>query len=210
MRTYDDPCGVARALDHIGERWALLIVRELLLGPKRFTDLRDGLPGASQNVLSQRLREMEESGVLHRRRLPPPAASQVYELTERGRELEPVVLALARWGSRMPFTSTRPLSVDALMQALKSMFDPEAAAGFACRVELRLGELSFLATVSDGSFALARTAEGESAQAVVHAGPEALRDVVFLGVPADTLRVDGDRAVAERFLGLFPRPEAHA
>src|ERR671915_410189 len=103
MRTYDDGCAAAHALDLIGERWALLVVRELLLGPKRFTDLRAGLPKVSPDVLAQRLRELEAAGVLLRRRLEPPAASQVYQLTEWGRGLEPVVLGLGRWGSRSPF-----------------------------------------------------------------------------------------------------------
>src|SRR5215211_5215261 len=103
MRTYGDRCGVARALDLVGERWALLVVRELLLGPKRFTDLRGGLPNLGPDVLAQRLRELEQAGVLRRRVLPPPAASRVYELTERGRELEPVILGLGRWGSAAPF-----------------------------------------------------------------------------------------------------------
>lgn len=206
MRTYDDPCGVARALDHVGERWALLIVRELLLGPKRFTDLRAGLPGASQNVLSQRLRELEESGVLRRRRLPPPAASQVYELTELGRELEPVVLALARWGSRLPLTSSRPLGVDALMFALRTTFDPGAADGFEGSVELRVDDQSFLATVSGGSFSVIRAPHDAGAQAVLSGDADALRAVVFLGEPCDRLAVEGDREVAERFVRLFPRP----
>src|SRR3981081_2641918 len=101
-RTYGDGCGVARGLDLGGERWALLVVRELLLGPKRFTDLRTGLPHLSPDVLSQRLRELESADVIRRATLPPPAGSRVYELTERGHELEPVVLALGRWGSRTP------------------------------------------------------------------------------------------------------------
>ncbi|GAA4518205.1 winged helix-turn-helix transcriptional regulator [Nonomuraea ferruginea] len=204
MRTYDDPCGVARALDHVGERWALLIVRELLLGPKRFTDLRAGLPGASQNVLSQRLRELEESGVLRRRKLPPPAASRVYELTERGSELEPVVLALAQWGSRMPLTSTGPLSVDALLYALKSTFDPGAADGFEGSVELRLGEESILATVSAGQLTFAR--DGAGGDAVLRADAETIRSVVFAGRNLEESEVEGDRQVAERFVTLFPRP----
>src|SRR5438874_2580370 len=104
-RSYDDPCGVARALDLIGERWALLVVRELLHGPKRFTDLRAGLPNASQNVLSYRLRDLEQAGVLTRRRLGPPVGSWVYELTERGHALEPVLFQLGCWGSRTPMTS---------------------------------------------------------------------------------------------------------
>lgn len=206
MRTYDDPCGIARALDHVGERWALLIVRELLLGPKRFTDLRAGLPGASQNVLSQRLRELEESQVVRRRKLPPPAASQVYELTDRGLELEPVVLALARWGSRAPLHAAGPLSVDALMYALKSTFDPEAAGDFAGRLELRLGEQSFLAEVSGGRFTLLRTEPGACADAVLRADADTLRALVFTGGRLDPGLVEGDRQVAERFVRLFPRP----
>src|ERR671925_430431 len=102
-RTYGDRCGVARALDLVGERWALLVVRELLLGPKRFTDLRSGLPHVSPDVLSQRLRELEESGMVRRGKLPPPAGSRIYELTERGRQLEPAILELGRFGSVAPF-----------------------------------------------------------------------------------------------------------
>ncbi len=215
MRTYDDPCGIARALDHVGERWALLIVRELLLGPKRFTDLRAGLPGASQNVLSQRLRELEESGIVRRRKLPPPAASQVYELTDRGYELEPVVLALARWGSRAPLRSAKPLSVDALMYALKSTFDPEAAGDFAGRVELRLGEQSFLAAVSGGRLTLRRAEPGATpadvvlrtpADAVLRTDADTLRALVFTGARLDSGMVEGDRQMAGRFVKLFPRP----
>lgn len=101
-RSYADACGIARALDVVGERWALLVVRELLLSPQRFSDLRRALAGASSNVLSDRLRELEGRGVITRRRLPPPAGSQVYELTGWGRELEPIVLALGGWGLRMP------------------------------------------------------------------------------------------------------------
>ena len=126
MRTYGDRCGIARALDIVGERWALLVVRELLLGPKRFTDLRAGLPHIGPDVLSQRLRELEESGVVHRDKLPPPAASQVYALTERGRALEPIVLELGRWGSQAPVPAEdAPLGADAAMLALKTMFRPD-------------------------------------------------------------------------------------
>src|SRR3954447_2452212 len=103
LRTYGDGCGIAHALDLLGERWALLVVRDLLLGPKRFTDLRSGLPNVSPDVLSQRLRELEAGGLLARRRVPPPAAAQVYELTERGRALEAVLLELGRWGTAVPF-----------------------------------------------------------------------------------------------------------
>jgi DNA-binding HxlR family transcriptional regulator len=101
-RSYRDACPIARALDAIGERWALLVVRELLLGPQRFSDLRRALPGASSNMLTDRLRELEDRGLVRRRRLPPPAASSVYELTDRGCELEPVLDALGTWGAAQP------------------------------------------------------------------------------------------------------------
>lgn len=100
MRSYDQYCGLARALDHVGHRWTLLIVRELLLGPRRFTDLREGLPGIANNLLAARLRHLQDDGLVSRRELPPPAASTVYELTESGRELREAVHALTRWGGR--------------------------------------------------------------------------------------------------------------
>ena len=123
-RTYGDRCGVARALDIVGERWALLVVRELLLGPKRFTDLRAGLPHVGPDILAQRLRELEQSGIVRRGTLPPPAGSRIYELTERGRELEPIVVALGRFGSVAPFPpGEAQIGVDAVVIALKSLFD---------------------------------------------------------------------------------------
>lgn len=98
-RSYDQYCPVARALDVVGERWALLIVRELLVGPRRYTDLHADLPGVSTDVLASRLKDMEREGLITRRRLPPPGAAYVYELTDRGRDLLPVLTALAEWGA---------------------------------------------------------------------------------------------------------------
>jgi DNA-binding HxlR family transcriptional regulator len=129
-RSYHDACGIARALDVVGERWALLIVRELLFGPQRFSDLRQALPGASSNLVSDRLRELSERGVIRRRRLSPPAASQVYELTDWGRELEPVVLALGEWGMQVPMpegpTTLSATSVLIYLQTAARV-DPDAA-----------------------------------------------------------------------------------
>src|ERR671915_996598 len=123
-RTYGDGCAIARGLDLIGERWSLLVVRELLLGPKRYTDLRRGLPNASPNVLSERLGELERAGIVRRRKLPPPAGSRVYELTDWGRELEEIVISLGRWGARSPSgLSDAPIaSVDSIILALRSRF----------------------------------------------------------------------------------------
>ena len=210
-RTYDDPCGVARALDVVGERWALLVVRELLLGPKRFGALSSGLPGMSQNVLSQRLRELQDAGIVRRRTLGPPASSHGYELTERGRELEPVLLALARWGSRVAVSPAAELSVDALMLALQTTFDPRSAGSLRARLELRIGDDCFCAEIGSGRFAVSRGNAGQ-ADAIVTTGAATLRALVFGdGTIADAvgggdLRIDGDRRVVARFIRCFPRP----
>ncbi len=156
LGSYDDPCGVARALDLVGERWTLLVVRELLFGPKRFSDLVRGLPGMSQNVLSQRLRELGNAGLLERRRLGPPVSGQVYELTERGAALRPVVIELARWGSRIPTTSRADLSADALALALLTTFAPDGAEDV--RIALQLGDDRFAAEVVDGRLDVVRAA----------------------------------------------------
>ena len=212
-RSYDDPCGVARALDVVGERWALLVVRELLLGPKRFGALGSGLPGMSQNVLSQRLRELQDAGVVRRRTFGPPASSHAYELTEWGRELEPVLLALARWGSRIPARSAAELSTDALMLALRTTFDPSAAGALRVRLELHIGDDCFRAEIGSGRFAVSRGSDGR-ADAILTTGAATLRALVFgEQTIADAagrgdLRVDGDRGVAGRFIRCFPRPAA--
>jgi DNA-binding HxlR family transcriptional regulator len=207
-RTYDDPCGVARALDLIGDRWALLIVRELLLGPKRFSELRRGLPGAGQSMLTHRLGELEEAGVLRRRQLGPPASAQGYELTERGLALEPVLLALGRWGSRTPTGSSAELSVDALALAMRTTFDPVAAGDLRASYELRLDGDTLAAVVREGTCTITRGA-AQAPDAVITAGAGAFRSLIFSGKPLDTELVDvqGDRAAADRLATLFPRPD---
>lgn len=209
MRSYRDLCGIARALDMVGERWALLVVRELLLGPKRFADLHRGLPGMSQNVLTQRLRELEDSGVLTRRRALPPISGLVYQLTERGRALEPVLLALGRWGSPSPPGpgSAEELSPDALVVALRTTFDPAAAAGLDGTVRLELPGDAFLLTVRDG---VLLTVRGDAAaDASLVASVRTIQDLVFDGRSLDDAtrdgdaRADGDTALLERLLAAF-------
>lgn len=135
----------------------MLVVRELLLGPKRFTDLRAGLPNLGPDVLAQRLRDLETAGIIRRRKLPPPAGSRVYELTERGADLEPVLVALGRWGSSVPLGDTpAELSPDALAVALMSMFDREAAADLHGRYRIVLGEHTFSVVVQRGEIEVAR------------------------------------------------------
>jgi DNA-binding HxlR family transcriptional regulator len=212
-RSYGEACGIPRALDRVGERWALMVVRELLLGPKRFTDLREGLPHLSPDVLAQRLRELEESGIVTRRVLPPPAASKVYELTDWGRELEDVLLALGRWGARAPLSPEEAcMSIDSHVVSLQTLFDPETAGDFAPTVELRLG---------DDVFALAVVGDRIEAER----GPATAPDIVIATDPATLLAlihrqldlpdalaagqatVTGDKRAARRFLRLFPLPE---
>ena len=161
-RTYGEACGIPRALDRVGERWALLVARELMLGPKRFTDLKTGLSHASPNVLAQRLRELEQVGVVRKRRLPPPAASQVYELTDWGRELEPVLVALGRWGARAPLDpECMEMSVDSHIVSLATLFDPVLAGDLEASLELRMGEDVFRAVVAGGAIDAGRGAPSD-------------------------------------------------
>jgi DNA-binding HxlR family transcriptional regulator len=198
-RTYNDRCGIARALDAVGDRWALLVVRELLLGPKRFTDLRAGLPRVSPDVLAQRLRELEAAGVLRRDTLPPPAASQVYELTERGRELKTVILELGRWGSREP-PNDGPLGPDAAVIALMTMF----RGGLEGTFELRLDGHAFALTAADGQLD-ARTGPAPDPAAVIEGAPGTLASVLWHGADPRQLTLTGD---ARRFLRAFQSSSA--
>jgi DNA-binding HxlR family transcriptional regulator len=204
-RRYDDACGTAHALDLIGERWALLIVRELLLGPKRFTDLRRGLPGASQSVLTQRLAELEQAGVLRRRELGPPASTRAWELTEQGRELEPVLVRLSAWGSRTPAGSAAELSVDALALAMRTTFDPARAGDLRLRCELRLGGDVLRLVVEDGTLEVAR-GDLDRPGAVVETTSAGWRAAIFAGAGSGALTVRGDRRAVSRLLKVFPRP----
>jgi DNA-binding HxlR family transcriptional regulator len=208
-RTYGDPCGVARALDVIGERWAVLVVRELLLGPKRFTDLRAGMPNLSPDVLAQRLRELEQAGVVRRDKLPPPIASQVYELTDWGRELEPVVLGLGRWGSRAPFPAgDATLGVDSLVLGLKTLYEPGRADGLeGSSFELRLGEHRFEARPTDRRLEMIRGA-ATNPVATIATDPGTLEHILWHGQPLTTeaLSITGNREAAVRFLTMFPLP----
>ena len=189
-----------------------MVVRELLLGPKRFTDLKSGLPHASPNVLAQRLRDLEAAGVVRRGKLPPPAASRIYELTEWGRDLEPVIIALGRWGVRSP---TKPpdaeLGVDSLILSFRTMFDPDRAEGLDALYEFRLGEDRFRAEVAEGRLEIARGTV-EQPDATVEADAGTLAGLVYDDLELDDalssedLRIRGDRAVVERFLALFPLP----
>ena len=213
-RSYGEGCAAAHALDLVGERWALLVVRELLLGPKRFTDLRAGLSHASANVLAQRLRELEECGIVVRRKLGPPFGAWVYDLTEWGRELESVIIALGRWGSRSPLRSfDADVSVDSLVLALRALFDAEAADGLSATYEIRFGEDTFSVAVDDGTLAMERGEPRQAPGAVVEtdtitfgkllSGAESIRAATKAG----RLEISGDGRAVERLLGAIRFPE---
>jgi DNA-binding HxlR family transcriptional regulator len=213
MRSYGEACRFAHALDLVGERWALLVVRELLLGPKRFTDLRNDLPNASTNILTERLRELEAGGVVRRRKLPPPAAASVYELTEWGRELEPVVTKLGAWGARSPMPpETTAIGADPIVLALRSLFDPAAAGDMSAAYEVRLGPDTFHVEVSGGELGLFRGA-AEDPDATIAADPATFAAVVSgqlgldVAIAAGDLELTGSKRAVGRFLKLFPMPE---
>jgi len=193
-RSYGDQCGVARSLDVIGERWALLIVRELLLGPKRFNDLLAGLAGASPNVISQRLRELTGNGVIRHRDLGPPARVRVYELTDWGRELEPVVLHLGQWGTRAPLPEGARAGLDSLLLALQATADPAVVNG---RYELRVGTDVFAVDGTSGSVRV-RRGTADRPDAALTTDADTLRAVALGNLPiaataeSGDLRLDGD------------------
>ena len=211
-RWYDDACAAAHALDLVGERWALLVMRELMFGPKRFSDLRKSLPGISANVLAQRLEGLEAAGVLVRRKLPPPASAQVYELTAWGRESEPIFQALGRWAARSPaHDPSLPFSAASLLLSFRTMLDAERARGLVARIGFRIGAETFLARLARGRIDIER-GPLERVDVVFAGAAPAVAAAVYGGQPltalerAGMLAVEGDRALAERFVTLFPLP----
>ncbi|WP_336205246.1 winged helix-turn-helix transcriptional regulator [Nonomuraea sp. LPB2021202275-12-8] len=191
-RRYPDGCAIATALDHVGERWALLIVRELLLGPKRFTDLQEGLPGAGSKILAQRLREHESAGVVRRRTLPPPASSQVYELTEWGARLGAIVVALGQWGAEAPEPSTGPVSADSAMIRLRSLFGPQPERPWTATYEMRLGRHRFTTRVADGRLVqMGRGEPHDRPDTIIETDPDTLAGILGVDQALTTAIKDG-------------------
>lgn len=202
MRSYGDPCGIARALDVVGERWALLVVRELAYGPKRFSDLRAGL-GLSPNVLAQRLGDLEATGVIERRSI----SGGLYALTPWGQELHPLLLQLGRWGARSLHRPVGELSADALMLALEATFMPSHAADLRASYELRLGEDRFAVDVRDKRLAVSRGSP-RAPDAILEADPASLRAVAFgdRKLAGSSVQIQGDPRLGRAFFRLFVRP----
>src|SRR5712691_4829370 len=214
-RTYSQACPIARSLDVVGERWTLLIVRDLLVGPKRYKDLLLGLPGIGTNLLAARLRELETTGILQRTVLPPPAGSTVYQLTEQGLALQPAILALARWGATFlgPPRETDVLLPSAFFVGLQVVFRAQAAAGLTETYELHNGNQIFQAGVKDGRCTLT---EGRTSAPDVVVTLEmqtlplllsqslSLTDALAEGL----LKIAGDPLALERFIRIFPVGQA--
>lgn len=212
-RSYEQYCAVARALDVVGERWTLLIVRELLTGPKRFKDLLDGLPGIGTNLLAARLKDLEGHGLVRRTTLPPPAGARVYELTESGRSLEQAVVSLCRWGARFlgspdPADEFKPAWA---MVPVRATLKPEAASGARETYESRVDEEAFHVQIEDGE---AKTRQGPAMDPdlVISGGTRAFLDVAAgrLGpteaLESGVIRAEGDRAALSRYLEMFEGP----
>lgn len=216
-RAYGQYCGFARALEVVGERWAMLVIRDLLVGPRRFTDLLRGLPGIPSNVLTARLKELEAAGVVRRRLQPRPSRGVAYELTEYGAELESVVIALGRWGAKT-LGDPRPdetVTQDSLITALRTTFRPDAARGLHATFALRVGPCALHARVDDGRVTVAGGAPAD-ADVTIDAGP-GIRALMAGEIgPDDAIahgiaRVTGDASLFARFAEIFridPLPPA--
>jgi DNA-binding HxlR family transcriptional regulator len=207
-RRYDDACAAAHGMDLIGERWSMPLIRELLLGPRRFGDLKTSLNGISANVLTQRLEGLETAGVLVRKRLPPPASVQVYELTPWGYEAAPIFQVLGRWAVRSPFHDpTRPFSPVSLMLSLRTMLSAEAAGGLKARIQLYMnGEPFFWARNKKGEIRIGR-GEVADPDLVIRGSPSSIAGYVYAGAPLSSIEAEGDLKLAAKLPRYFPMPE---
>ena len=210
-RWYDDACGTAMAMELVGERWSLLIVRELMFGGRRFGEIKAALNGISANVLTQRLEGLETAGILKKRKLPPPASVQIYELTRWGYESERAIQELGRWATRSPsHDPSLPLSAASLMLSFRTMLSVERSAGIAATLGFRLGDERFTAQLEGGNFAVTRD-DPAGADVIFTGTPPGIAAMTYGGVPVDQaatvgVAVEGDLALAGRFVGLFPLP----
>jgi DNA-binding HxlR family transcriptional regulator len=211
-RWYEDACGTAFAMELIGERWSLLVVRELMLGPRRFSELRKALNGISAKVLTQRLESLERAGAVVKRVLPPPANVQVYELTDWGQLAEPAIQELGRWAAQSPLHDpTLPLSPVSLMLSFRTMVDKARAREFDATVGFDVAGETYLAELKEGQLPIRRADIGDE-QVIFRAPAAPLLAALFYGkAPLEELagqgvRIEGDARLAERFIDLFHLP----
>jgi DNA-binding HxlR family transcriptional regulator len=197
---------MAHALDLLGERWAMLVLRELAYGPRRFSELKTDLSGISANVLTQRLAELEARGIVRKVKLPPPASVQVYEATDWGLEAVPIIASLGRWAARSPLHDpTLRMSHVSVIMSLQTLISPERAEGFKGCICFRFGDASYVASVDGGRLQVERRDSGDCDVTFIGT-PSEIAAVIHGGAPFDTIRVEGDMELAERFSTLFPLP----
>ena len=206
-KRFDDACGLAHAMELLGERWAMLVLRELAYGPRRFSELKADLQGISANVLTQRLNELEARGLVRKTRRPPPASVQDYESTPWGLEAIPVIASLGRWAARSPLHNPAlRMSHVSVIMSLQTLISAERAKGLEARIGFRFGDAAYLTTVHDGRLAVERR-DPEGADVTFIGAPTEIAGVIHGGAPFETIRVEGDLKLAERFRTLFPLPE---
>lgn len=215
-RTYDDGCGIAHAMNLIGDRWAILIARDLLLGPKRFTDLQAGLRGVGANVLARRLRDLEQTGVVRRRTLPPPAGSRVYELTEWAAGLQSILAGLARWGAASPLVRpTGEVGADSLMLGLRSFFDPAKMPDGTATYDIAVGNDRFTVHLADRRLDISR-GQPHRADVTVQTDPKTLAALlgktqrVSDAITHGRLHIVGNTALLEELLDATTLPVPNA
>ncbi len=181
-------------------------MRELMFGPRRFSGLKRDLPGISANVLTQRLAELEERDLVRRTKLPPPASVQVYEATEWGLEVAPMLRALGKWAVRSQcHDPSLPVSHVSIMMSIQTMFDPGLAASYKAKAGFRFGDISYVVDIRDGRIDVKRGPGGDC-DFTVTAEPEGLAGLLYGGAPIDAISIEGDLALAKRFMTLFPLP----
>jgi DNA-binding HxlR family transcriptional regulator len=206
-RRFDDACGLAHAMELLGERWAMLVLRELAYGPRRFSELKADLQGISANVLAQRLTELEARGLVRKLRLPPPASVQVYEATQWGLEVVPLIARLGRWAARSPWHNPAlRMSHVSVIMSLQTLISPQRAQGLNARIGFRFGDASYVTRVHEGRLDVDR-GEVRDCDVTFTGRPSAIAGVIHGGAPFDTITVEGDLDLARRFVTLFPLPE---
>lgn len=211
-KRYDDACGTAHGLELVGDRWALLVLRELMLGPRRFSDIRRDLPGISARVLTQRLGELEAAGLVVRGQLPPPANAQVYDATDWGREAEPILQSLGRWAARSPaHDPTLPISAVSVLLSFRTMLDSERAKQRNLSIHFDFGDRSYAGRLNDGVLTY-RAGAPDDADLHFRGAPEAMVGAAYGGAPVEGVLVAGDSDAARQFFSLFslpPKVEGH-
>jgi DNA-binding HxlR family transcriptional regulator len=193
-------------MELLGERWAMLVLRELAYGPRRFSELKTDLPGISANVLTQRLTELERRGLVRKTRLPPPASVQVYEATEWGLEVVPLIASLGKWAARSPWHNPQlQMSHVSVMMSLQTLLSPTRAEGLRARIGFCFGETSYVATLEDGRLDVDRT-KAEDCDVTFRGTPSEIAAVIHGGAPFELIQIEGDKELAKRFVTLFPLP----